>query len=134
MSAKYTVEDGEKIIEERSKRIKEDDIKKVVKNEDKIMKKAHSGSLLKMLGDIRDMFCMVSDYWKRSYTEVPFGSIAAIVAALLYVLSPLDFIPDFLPIVGLIDDATAITACLSLVRLDIGKYRKWRAEQEQVKS
>ena len=131
MSPKDAIANGKKLVLARSKKVKEDDIQNLVKQEDAILRKAKSGSLSKMFTDVRDMFSMASDYRKGKYTTVPFGTIAAIVAALLYVVNPLDFIPDFLPMVGLIDDATAVAACLSLVRLDISKYRKWRSEQEK---
>lgn len=38
-----------------------------------------------------------------------------IIVDLLYVLSPLDLIPDFIPIIGYIDDAMVVAACLALV-------------------
>jgi uncharacterized membrane protein YkvA (DUF1232 family) len=45
---------------------------------------------------------------------------------LLYVLNPLDLIPDFLPLVGQIDDAAVVAACLLMVRQDLHKYKKWK--------
>ncbi|MBM3300547.1 MAG: DUF1232 domain-containing protein [Deltaproteobacteria bacterium] len=49
-----------------------------------------------------------------------------IVAALLYLISPIDAIPDFLPIVGWLDDiaiATAVLAYLSAKASDITDRR-----------
>jgi uncharacterized membrane protein YkvA (DUF1232 family) len=42
------------------------------------------------------------------------------------VLNPLDLIPDFLPLVGQIDDAAVIAACLLMVRQDLHRYKKWK--------
>ena len=39
-----------------------------------------------------------------NYKKIPFGTIAAVVASLLYFVSPIDVIPDFIPVIGYIDD------------------------------
>ena len=48
----------------------------------------------------------------------------------LYVLTPLDVIPDFIPIAGFIDDAAVIAVVLKLSGGDLARYRAWRREQE----
>ncbi len=52
--------------------------------------------------------------------------MAAIVAALLYVLSPVDLIPDAIPIIGMVDDALVVAACLKLVKQDLADFEAWR--------
>ena len=51
---------------------------------------------------------------------------AAIVGALAYLICPFDVIPDFIPVIGLVDDAAVIAICLKLVRTDIAAYRAWK--------
>ena len=51
---------------------------------------------------------MLGDVFTGKYKKVPVGTIAAIVGTLLYVLSPIDFIPDFMPVVGYLDDAAML--------------------------
>ena len=48
--------------------------------------------------------------------RVPLWQKAIPVAAALYLVSPLDLIPDFLPVVGLLDDLALLTASLRLFR------------------
>ena len=69
---------------------------------------------------------MVKDYYSRKYTEVPWHVISSIGAALLYVLSPIDLIPDFIPFIGYIDDAAVIAFCLNQVRSEVDKYKLWK--------
>ena len=59
----------------------------------------------------------------------PFRSIstAAIGGALLYFISPIDLIPDFIPIVGLTDDAAILVSCPKMCRDDVLEYRKWKS-------
>lgn len=71
---------------------------------------------------------LVRDYWRGSYRAVPGYSLLAIVLALLYVFSPLDFVPDVLPILGLVDDALVALVCLSLVEKDLRAYEEWKGD------
>ena len=74
--------------------------------------------------------CLKS-YIKREYTEIPLGSMLAIVSALIYWVSPIDIIPDCIPGVGYIDDTAVVLACLAMVKADLDDYKKWLEEKEQ---
>lgn len=80
-------------------------------------------------GMIDDILCMVSlvdSYVKKEYRVIPLRSIISIVAALIYLLSPIDLIPDAVPIIGYLDDATVIYFILNFgIDKDLNKYRKW---------
>ena len=77
------------------------------------------------LADIPILVSLVWAYTKKEYTEIPIGSIIAVIAALIYFLSPIDLIPDVVPIAGYIDDAAIIAACLVLVDSDVQEYARW---------
>ena len=91
--------------------------------EDKVR---NSGKLSRFSTDIRLMFSMLRDYWQGNYREVPWKSIAAIAGALVYVLNPLDLIPDLLLGFGLLDDAGVVAACMALVESDLLRYAAWK--------
>lgn len=67
-----------------------------------------------LIDDIISMAQMVDSYVKKDYTDVPLTSIISAVAALVYVLSPIDLIPDGIPIVGYLDDVAVILFVLKL--------------------
>lgn len=75
------------------------------------------------------MLSMVSDYVKGNYREVPYWAISASALALLYVLNPIDIIPDVIPGVGFLDDATVVAFCLSLMEKEIDRYKAWLASK-----
>lgn len=77
------------------------------------------------------LMSMVRSYWKKEYTKVPINSMIAIVSALIYFLSPLDIVPDWLPFFGQLDDALVIGVCWKLVNEDIDAYRKWKADRNK---
>lgn len=54
--------------------------------------------------------------------------LTLIVAAILYVVSPLDVIPDFLIVVGLIDDAAIIAWVFNEIGKELDKYKEVSGE------
>lgn len=58
--------------------------------------------------------------------QVPWVTIATAVAALLYVVSPIDAIPDFIPILGWMDDAALLAMIIPALKNDLDKYRHWK--------
>lgn len=73
---------------------------------------------------------MVKDYWSGKYREVPYWVISAGALALLYVLNPVDVIPDIILGVGYLDDATVVAFCLKLIERELERYKEWQAAQK----
>lgn len=79
--------------------------------------------------DLQTMGSMVTDYANGRYKEIPKETIVAVVAAIVYVVSPIDLIPDAIPVVGYADDAALVSFVLSHVHKDIKSYRNWKNAQ-----
>ena len=75
------------------------------------------------------MGSMVADYANGRYKEIPKETIVAVVAAIVYVVSPIDLIPDAIPVVGYADDAALVSFVLPHVHKDIESYRNWKNAQ-----
>jgi len=108
-----------------SRNVSEDDVDGVLHKEKKILDKAH-GPLEEFAKDIKLLFSIIKDYANGTYREIPWVTIAGIIGALLYVFSPIDLIPDFIPFLGLVDDAAVIALCLSGIKKELEKYEKWK--------
>lgn len=74
------------------------------------------------------MMSLLKSYYDKEYRDIPFGTIVSITAAMIYYLSPVDILPDSIPILGLTDDAAVISICWKMVEGDIKDYQKWREE------
>ena len=115
------------IVTKEAERVSDKDIENVLAKSEEIRKRFETGGPLgKFVEDFKLLIAVVKDYRRGKYRKIPFWTVAAIVGALLYVLNPLDLIPDFLPLVGQIDDAAVVAACLLMVRQDLHKYKKWK--------
>ena len=128
--AEFTDEQVEEEFAKYSKNVSEDDVSGVLDNEDEILGKAHDGPLEKFAQKIKLLFSMVKDYANGSYREVPWVTIAAVVGSLIYVFSPIDLIPDFIPVLGLTDDAAVVALCLKGIINDLTKYQAWKRNKD----
>lgn len=115
------------IVTKEAQRVTEQDVEKVLDKSEEIRKQFESeGPLGKFVDDCKLLIALVKDYWHGRYKNIPYWTIAAVTAALLYVLNPFDLIPDFIPGLGQIDDAAVVAACLLLVRKDLHTYKQWK--------
>ena len=119
----------ESFIKKGAKRIKKKDIEKVTRKADDIEKKVREcGPLKRYIDDVKLLLSLVKDYWSGDYKEIPYWAIGATVFALLYVLSPIDLIPDFIPVVGLVDDAAVVALCLYMIEQELHDYSEWKTQ------
>ena len=115
------------ILTKEAQHVTEEDVDKILAKSEEIRKRFETGGPLgKFVDDFKLLFAVVRDYAKGRYRKIPFWTVAAIVAGFLYVLNPLDLIPDFIPFFGQVDDAAVIAACLLLIRQDLHRYKKWK--------
>ncbi len=123
-----TPEEANKALKEQAENVERKDLEKVLEKEQKIEDRfRNNSSLTGYFAKSKSMFSLIKDYWNGNYRQVPWKTIAAVTGALLYVLMPLDLIPDFIPVAGYLDDAGVIAACLTLVNDDLVTYEKWKA-------
>ena len=85
-----------------------------------------SGKLSLFREKIEIFISMIKDYISGNYKNVPWRVISAIGASLVYLLLPFDAIADFLPLIGLLDDAFIIGLCIKSFNDEIEKYREWK--------
>ncbi|GAB3260602.1 YkvA family protein [Larkinella harenae] len=68
---------------------------------------------------------MIRAYAKGEYRSISGKTLLRTVAVLVYFVSPLDFIPDVLPILGLTDDIALLLWLISSISDDIDRFKEW---------
>jgi uncharacterized membrane protein YkvA (DUF1232 family) len=71
------------------------------------------------------MVRVVRDYQRGEYRDMSTPKLLIIIAAIIYFVSPFDVIPDWIPVLGHIDDAFVIALALKSVRLDLDTFMAW---------
>ena len=93
----------------------------------------YQGPIAEVFNDLKLLLSLVKDYISGDYRDIPYGSIIAAVAGILYFLSPIDFIPDFIPVIGLVDDVFVIGLVLKQIHSDLLKYEAWKYNRSRRK-
>jgi uncharacterized membrane protein YkvA (DUF1232 family) len=97
------------------------------------MKKAkgkNKGPLGEVWRYLTALIRLTRDYFNKSYTDVPWQTIVLAIAALIYFVSPIDLIPDFIPGVGYLDDAGVISLVVASIKADLDNFLEWEDDQK----
>lgn len=112
-------------------KIDDDDVTIAMDSQAEVDDKINNSGLLQKYSELaKVMYGMLKDYRKGVYTKVPWFTIATIAFSFLYILNPLDIIPDFIPGLGYIDDMAVITFGLRFIESDLHNYLDWKLEQQ----
>jgi uncharacterized membrane protein YkvA (DUF1232 family) len=77
---------------------------------------------------------MLRDSFQRKYRKTPWGTLTGGIFSILYLLNPLDIIPEALPIIGIVDDTLVFGVFLALLSRDVKKYLLWKSSHEKSNS
>jgi uncharacterized membrane protein YkvA (DUF1232 family) len=77
-----------------------------------------------LLADIGTAFRMLVS-WKRGEYRLSNRTLWLCVLALGYFLNPIDLIPDFIPVIGLLDDLAVLILLIHLLKSDLKEYKEW---------
>ncbi len=130
--SEFSQQKADKELKKRQKTFSRDNLKQLFKEKNSLFSKfLNIANLNEYYRDFVDLFSLLQDWYKGRYKDVPWLVISSVGGALLYVLSPIDLIPDFLPFVGYLDDAAVFAALLKYVRFDLQKYRDWKYDEDR---
>ena len=113
------------------------DPEKAKKLIDEAMKKAkgkNKGPLGEVWRYLTALIRLTRAYFSKQYTDVPWQTIVLAIAALIYFVSPIDLIPDFIPGVGYLDDVAIISFVVASIKADLDNFLEWEDDQKMQES
>ena len=89
----------------------------------------HREQIAEVWYDLMSLVRMVRVWTRGEYKRLPRKTILMAIAAIIYFLNPLDLVPDFIPGVGYLDDATVIAFVVASIRQDVLKFLEWENQE-----
>lgn len=72
---------------------------------------------------------MLRSWYAREYDGLSKETVLSLIASLIYVVNPMDFIPDFIPYIGKLDDRWVIRYMIRKLNVEIQRFMAWEVEQ-----
>lgn len=121
----------ENYIKKQSSHLSEDDYEQAINRKDELFAKINHPNWRKYREKVMLLFNMLKDVKQKHYTKTPWKTLASAIFTILYIINPLDIVPDFIPFVGYLDDITVLTFVLKMISDDLADYESWKSNQEE---
>jgi uncharacterized membrane protein YkvA (DUF1232 family) len=97
-----------------------------------ILRTGRLSSLGDVINRLKTAMRLVRRYAQGDYRDISLQSIALIVTSFVYLVMPLDLIPDFMLGLGFSDDAALLIWTLHSVMEDLTRFEKWEAHDSPI--
>jgi uncharacterized membrane protein YkvA (DUF1232 family) len=84
-----------------------------------------SGPFADVVDDVRTLIRLSVAVARGHYQPASEADLVDIVATLVYIDSPIDVIPDSIPLVGFLDDVAVVGWVERKARAEVGRFREW---------
>lgn len=78
---------------------------------------------------MRDFARLIRSWLNGSYRVMPWGTLFVLLLVGIYAVNPFDIIPDFIPGVGVIDDAAMLGFLVRSIMKDVQRFKEWEASR-----
>lgn len=100
---------------------------------DKLADKESKNNKFKQLFEVAlTLVRLVRSYITGEYRQIQTSTIISGLAVLLYVLNPIDLIPDFIPVIGFLDDLSLVSWFVGKFQVEIMRFRDWENKTAQL--
>jgi uncharacterized membrane protein YkvA (DUF1232 family) len=104
--------------------------KETLSTEDLELAEQKADKLGDQINNFKLLLEMVKDHWSGSF-KINKASLAIIIGAIVYVISPLDAIPDLIPFFGWIDDVSVITFAMTEIQSVLKEYLMYKEKNNK---
>jgi len=74
---------------------------------------------------LQTMLRLIRAYFRGEYRNIPQDALVFIIAAVGYLIDPFDLIPDEIPFLGFLDDATVVAFAITKTRGALDDFMIW---------
>jgi uncharacterized membrane protein YkvA (DUF1232 family) len=98
-----------------------------------IQKRGLSNGVSGVREQLLTLMRLVRSYATGEYRDVSMKSIVSVLAVLIYFVSPIDLIPDFLPVIGVTDDVALVLWLFRSINEEITLFADWEKKTKGIK-
>lgn len=106
---------------------------KLEKAAEKINKKSALDAFGVYVDDLKALIRMSKAWVSRKYTQMNTQTVLYCIVAVVYFVTPTDFVPDFILGLGFVDDLAVLSWVLSVIKDDVEAFKRWEAEKNNNK-
>lgn len=74
---------------------------------------------------VKNLFNYIRDAISGRYDSYSKANLLMALAGLVYLIAPVDIVPDFIPIAGWLDDITVLKFVLDRLSSELKQYAEW---------
>jgi uncharacterized membrane protein YkvA (DUF1232 family) len=97
----------------------------------KLVKASNNSKIQQVLEPISIFIRMVKAHFSGAH-KLSNSTLGMVLLALIYFLSPFDFMPDFLGLMGFVDDASVILAVYAKLKNEVNEFLVWEKIHEKL--
>ena len=90
------------------------------------------GNLAEFQNGVQLLIRMLRAYASGEYRAISWKSMVSVVAVLIYFVSPIDLIPDFLPVIGITDDVALVIWLIKTLGDETTKFSNWEKQEKTI--
>ena len=98
---------------------------------EKLNKQSVMDSMGVYVDELKALIRMSSLWVTRKYTNVSTQTILLTIVAVIYFVTPTDFVPDFILGLGYIDDMAVVSWVLSKIKNDVNIFKEWEIKHNE---
>lgn len=68
----------------------------------------------------------VESYRANQYRSISPATLFVAALGVIYLFSPIDLLPDYIPVLGWIDDIAILRVIIEVIRTDLKKFKIWK--------
>ncbi|HUH73698.1 MAG TPA: DUF1232 domain-containing protein [Chitinophagales bacterium] len=75
------------------------------------------------------MMRMLKAWYAREYTDISYKNVLTLIASAVYIVNPIDLIPDFIPFIGRLDDKLVLAFMIKRLNDELQRFMAWEEAQ-----
>jgi uncharacterized membrane protein YkvA (DUF1232 family) len=83
--------------------------------------------------NFQQLFRMIKASTSGQYHGVEKKTLLGGIAVLIYLLTPIDLVPDFIPVIGMLDDAALLAWFLTSIKTELDHFVEWEKTKSEKK-